>query len=110
VVFGAGVPAHAVRDENHEGGNSGVEGENLIPGQGPVGLNAFNEIKSEKPTPGSLGAFARPSQLSEHSISDHHTTPHDSIQHGVVTAIGIISQEEVNEATVTTFTWQRPSN
>ena len=61
VVFDPGVPADAGRDENHEGGNSGVDGENLIPDQGRVGLNAFNEVKSESLGSESLGPFARPS-------------------------------------------------
>jgi hypothetical protein len=63
VVFGPGVPAHGGRDENYEGGKSGVDDENLIPDQGRVGLNAFNEVKSEPPKPESLGPFARPSSL-----------------------------------------------
>jgi hypothetical protein len=58
-----GGPAHAVRGQNQEGGNNGVESENRIPGQGAVGLNAFNGVKSELPGPVSLGPFARPSQL-----------------------------------------------
>ena len=61
VVFDPGVPADAGRDENHEGGNSGVDGENVIPDLGPVGLNALNEANSEPPRPESLGPFARPS-------------------------------------------------
>ena len=61
VVFDPGIPADAGPDENHEGSNSGVEGENLIPDQGRVGLNAFNEVKSEPPKPESLGPFAQPS-------------------------------------------------
>jgi hypothetical protein len=73
VVFNAAVPTHGGRDENHKGANSGVDGENLIPDQGRVGLNAFNEVKSEPPKPESLGPFARPSWLFRRfAISAHH--------------------------------------
>ncbi len=74
-----------------------------ISSQGKVRWGSTRSTGSSRKCPGRgcLGHLHDRHSFTEHSISAHHTTTHDSIQQGVFATVGIIKGVEVDELTAT---------